>query len=208
MPPRGSFSCPGRGWRAGGRQRAPGGTALLLPLLAAAAAGLSLQPGRVRNPGVCPNQLNPNLWVDAQSTCERECQADQVSGGCGAGGARGRGSEGHPQVPRGRRFGVQVPCPVPLFRCDALSLAAASPPGAPAVRRHKGCPGPLPGPQQAKKLLVAPMSHAGPCPVARTPALCTPRMLPPSQGAGTRGTGVLGQGPPSGSGQPPLAPRP
>ncbi|KAG8433139.1 hypothetical protein GDO86_017432 [Hymenochirus boettgeri] len=27
--------------------------------------------------GICPNQLNANLWVDAQSTCERECQADQ-----------------------------------------------------------------------------------------------------------------------------------
>ncbi|XP_069590536.1 WAP, Kazal, immunoglobulin, Kunitz and NTR domain-containing protein 1 [Ranitomeya imitator] len=27
--------------------------------------------------GICPNQLNANLWVDAQSTCERECEADQ-----------------------------------------------------------------------------------------------------------------------------------
>jgi len=44
---------------------------LLLPLLAAA-AGLSLQQARMRHLGVCPNQLNPNLWVDAQSTCERE----------------------------------------------------------------------------------------------------------------------------------------
>ncbi|KFO71266.1 WAP, Kazal, immunoglobulin, Kunitz and NTR domain-containing protein 1, partial [Cuculus canorus] len=55
----------------------PMGIALLLPTLAAVAAGLSLQPGRMRHLGVCPNQLNPNLWVDAQSTCERECQADQ-----------------------------------------------------------------------------------------------------------------------------------
>lgn len=61
---------------------------LLLPLLAAA-AGLSLQQARMRHLGVCPNQLNPNLWVDAQSTCERECQADQVSaGGYGESGAR------------------------------------------------------------------------------------------------------------------------
>ncbi|XP_050974920.1 WAP, Kazal, immunoglobulin, Kunitz and NTR domain-containing protein isoform X1 [Labeo rohita] len=29
------------------------------------------------HPGVCPNHLNLNLWVDAQSTCERECQTDQ-----------------------------------------------------------------------------------------------------------------------------------
>uniref|UniRef100_S4RNA0 WAP, follistatin/kazal, immunoglobulin, kunitz and netrin domain containing 1 n=1 Tax=Petromyzon marinus TaxID=7757 RepID=S4RNA0_PETMA len=27
--------------------------------------------------GVCPNDLNPNLWVDAQSTCEKECGGDQ-----------------------------------------------------------------------------------------------------------------------------------
>ncbi|CAH2307696.1 WAP, Kazal, immunoglobulin, Kunitz and NTR domain-containing 1 [Pelobates cultripes] len=27
--------------------------------------------------GICPNQLNANLWVDAQSTCERECKSDQ-----------------------------------------------------------------------------------------------------------------------------------
>ncbi len=31
------------------------------------------------HPGVCPNHLNLNLWVDAQSTCERECQTDQVN---------------------------------------------------------------------------------------------------------------------------------
>ncbi|KAM9584012.1 WAP, Kazal, immunoglobulin, Kunitz and NTR domain-containing protein 1 [Trichechus inunguis] len=60
----------------------------LLTVLAAAAAaaanaglvaGASLppppEPGS--HPGVCPNQLNPHLWVDAQSTCERECLADQ-----------------------------------------------------------------------------------------------------------------------------------
>ncbi|XP_053551164.1 WAP, Kazal, immunoglobulin, Kunitz and NTR domain-containing protein 1 [Bombina bombina] len=27
--------------------------------------------------GICPNELNANLWVDAQSTCERECRSDQ-----------------------------------------------------------------------------------------------------------------------------------
>lgn len=85
MPPCGNFGRPGRGRHAGGRQRVPVGIALLLPLLAVA-AGLSLQPGRMRHLGVCPNQLNPNLWVDAQSTCERECQADQVSDGTAGGG--------------------------------------------------------------------------------------------------------------------------
>lgn len=29
--------------------------------------------------GMCPNELNPNLWVDAMSTCMRECDSDQVS---------------------------------------------------------------------------------------------------------------------------------
>ncbi|XP_061160034.1 WAP, Kazal, immunoglobulin, Kunitz and NTR domain-containing protein 2 [Syngnathus typhle] len=27
--------------------------------------------------GLCPNELNPNLWVDAMSTCIRECESDQ-----------------------------------------------------------------------------------------------------------------------------------
>ncbi|XP_038618632.1 WAP, Kazal, immunoglobulin, Kunitz and NTR domain-containing protein 1 [Tachyglossus aculeatus] len=38
-------------------------------------------PGEGRgHPGVCPNQLNPNLWVDAQSTCERDCRRDTDCG--------------------------------------------------------------------------------------------------------------------------------
>lgn len=28
--------------------------------------------------GICPNDMNPNLWVDAMSTCTRECVSDQV----------------------------------------------------------------------------------------------------------------------------------
>ncbi|XP_051912428.1 WAP, Kazal, immunoglobulin, Kunitz and NTR domain-containing protein 2-like [Hippocampus zosterae] len=27
--------------------------------------------------GMCPNDMNPNLWVDAMSTCTRECGSDQ-----------------------------------------------------------------------------------------------------------------------------------
>ncbi|XP_012695131.2 WAP, Kazal, immunoglobulin, Kunitz and NTR domain-containing protein 2 [Clupea harengus] len=27
--------------------------------------------------GMCPNEMNPNLWVDAMSTCERECESDR-----------------------------------------------------------------------------------------------------------------------------------
>ncbi|XP_062865682.1 WAP, Kazal, immunoglobulin, Kunitz and NTR domain-containing protein [Trichomycterus rosablanca] len=34
-------------------------------------------PVGAEHAGFCPNSLNPNLWVDAQSTCERECSSDQ-----------------------------------------------------------------------------------------------------------------------------------
>ncbi|XP_007907385.1 WAP, Kazal, immunoglobulin, Kunitz and NTR domain-containing protein 2 [Callorhinchus milii] len=27
--------------------------------------------------GICPNEMTPSLWVDAQSTCSRECETDQ-----------------------------------------------------------------------------------------------------------------------------------
>ncbi|CAN0355545.1 unnamed protein product [Lampetra planeri] len=42
--------------------------------------GGSSTPHRVRysHAGLCPNEVNPNLWVDAQSTCEKECTADHV----------------------------------------------------------------------------------------------------------------------------------
>ncbi|KAJ1097682.1 hypothetical protein NDU88_002799 [Pleurodeles waltl] len=48
-----------------------------LALLMVLADGAIMRPVRVSHMGVCPNQLNPNLWVDAQSTCERECKTDQ-----------------------------------------------------------------------------------------------------------------------------------
>lgn len=41
------------------------------------AAGLP--PVTHAHSGICPNDVNPNLWVDAMSTCTRECQSDQVS---------------------------------------------------------------------------------------------------------------------------------
>lgn len=104
MAPRGTGGRGARGQREGGRQRLPVGVALLLPVLAAA-AGLSLQPGRMRHLGVCPNQLNPNLWVDAQSTCERECQADQVSEGA-ARAAGGNGVWGIPRSPKEMLWGA------------------------------------------------------------------------------------------------------
>uniref|UniRef100_A0AAV2LQL8 Uncharacterized protein n=1 Tax=Knipowitschia caucasica TaxID=637954 RepID=A0AAV2LQL8_KNICA len=31
----------------------------------------------IAHEGLCPNKLNSNLWVDAQSTCERECNVDE-----------------------------------------------------------------------------------------------------------------------------------
>lgn len=38
--------------------------------------GMALQKDAI---GLCPNDVNPNLWVDAMSTCTRECESDQVS---------------------------------------------------------------------------------------------------------------------------------
>lgn len=54
--------------------------ALLLLLLGVSPRGLALPPIRYSHAGICPNDMNPNLWVDAQSTCKRECETDQVSG--------------------------------------------------------------------------------------------------------------------------------
>ncbi|XP_025272946.1 WAP, Kazal, immunoglobulin, Kunitz and NTR domain-containing protein 1 [Canis lupus baileyi] len=56
---------------------APRPLLLLLLLVLGPTSGASLPPGPRSHPGVCPNQLSPNLWVDAQSTCERECVGDQ-----------------------------------------------------------------------------------------------------------------------------------
>ncbi|CAD7683336.1 unnamed protein product [Nyctereutes procyonoides] len=50
---------------------------LLLLLVLGPTSGASMPPGPRSHPGMCPNQLSPNLWVDAQSTCERECIGDQ-----------------------------------------------------------------------------------------------------------------------------------
>lgn len=39
----------------------------------------SVAGAKVEHDGLCPNKLNSNLWVDAQSTCERDCSIDEVS---------------------------------------------------------------------------------------------------------------------------------
>lgn len=57
-----------------------GQVAALLLLLGVPPRGQALPPIRYSHAGICPNDMNPNLWVDAQSTCKRECEADQVSG--------------------------------------------------------------------------------------------------------------------------------
>ncbi|XP_072229357.1 WAP, Kazal, immunoglobulin, Kunitz and NTR domain-containing protein 2 [Leuresthes tenuis] len=36
-----------------------------------------LRPVTYSHAGICPNDMNPNLWVDAMSTCTRECESDQ-----------------------------------------------------------------------------------------------------------------------------------
>ncbi|XP_076856202.1 WAP, Kazal, immunoglobulin, Kunitz and NTR domain-containing protein 2 [Brachyhypopomus gauderio] len=39
--------------------------------------GMRLPNVAYSHAGVCPNDMNPNLWVDAMSTCMRECESDQ-----------------------------------------------------------------------------------------------------------------------------------
>lgn len=55
------------------------GESLILLLLEAPLKGTALPPIRYSHAGICPNDMNPNLWVDAQSTCRRECDTDLVS---------------------------------------------------------------------------------------------------------------------------------
>lgn len=55
------------------------GKSSVLLLLEVSLKGRALPPIRYSHAGICPNDMNPNLWVDAQSTCKRECDADLVS---------------------------------------------------------------------------------------------------------------------------------
>lgn len=75
---------------AGSHTALPPGPVVLMPslqlflplfLIVRLALGAGLLPELGNHPGLCPNQLSPSLWVDAQSTCERECARDQVSVG-------------------------------------------------------------------------------------------------------------------------------
>ncbi|XP_055510274.1 WAP, Kazal, immunoglobulin, Kunitz and NTR domain-containing protein 2-like [Leucoraja erinacea] len=51
--------------------------ALLLLLLPPAALGVPATRIKYSHAGICPNEMTPSLWVDAQSTCSRECETDQ-----------------------------------------------------------------------------------------------------------------------------------
>ncbi|XP_068923621.1 WAP, Kazal, immunoglobulin, Kunitz and NTR domain-containing protein 2 [Petaurus breviceps papuanus] len=53
------------------------GPVAALLLLEMPPVGHALPPIRYSHAGICPNDMNPNLWVDAQSTCKRECETDQ-----------------------------------------------------------------------------------------------------------------------------------
>lgn len=55
------------------------GETLILLLLEIPLESSALPPIRYSHAGICPNDMNPNLWVDAQSTCRRECDSDLVS---------------------------------------------------------------------------------------------------------------------------------
>ncbi|CAM4705939.1 unnamed protein product [Leuciscus chuanchicus] len=53
------------------------GQVLLLFVDRQCVKGMSLQRVAHSHAGICPNDMNPNLWVDAMSTCTRECESDQ-----------------------------------------------------------------------------------------------------------------------------------
>uniref|UniRef100_A0A8C7YNU3 WAP, follistatin/kazal, immunoglobulin, kunitz and netrin domain containing 1 n=1 Tax=Oryzias sinensis TaxID=183150 RepID=A0A8C7YNU3_9TELE len=68
--------------------------------------------------GFCPNKLNSNLWVDAQSTCERECGTDEdcadfekcCTNVCGLNSCvAARFSDGTPAQPDGKDGGTAAP---------------------------------------------------------------------------------------------------
>lgn len=93
---------------------------LLLLLVLGPTSGASMPPGPRSHPGMCPNQLSPNLWVDAQSTCERECIGDQVSSALplprGVRPAQGKPRphpEGDPSSCTGPRPGSRLPARAP-----------------------------------------------------------------------------------------------
>ncbi|XP_018617138.1 WAP, Kazal, immunoglobulin, Kunitz and NTR domain-containing protein 2 [Scleropages formosus] len=50
---------------------------LLVLLPERGARAMSVQRVVYSHAGICPNDMNPNLWVDAMSTCMRECESDQ-----------------------------------------------------------------------------------------------------------------------------------
>ncbi|XP_030629092.1 WAP, Kazal, immunoglobulin, Kunitz and NTR domain-containing protein 2 [Chanos chanos] len=49
----------------------------LIFLVSDTVKGMSLPKVMYSHAGICPNEMNPNLWVDAMSTCTRECESDQ-----------------------------------------------------------------------------------------------------------------------------------
>ncbi|KAJ3614260.1 hypothetical protein NHX12_017834 [Muraenolepis orangiensis] len=77
--------------------------------------GASVAGPKVDHQGVCPNKLNENLWVDAQSTCERECNMDEdcaefekcCTNVCGMNSCvAARFSDGPPAKPEGQDGGT------------------------------------------------------------------------------------------------------
>ncbi|MBN3310803.1 WAP, Kazal, immunoglobulin, Kunitz and NTR domain-containing protein 2 [Amia ocellicauda] len=53
------------------------GQLLLVLLWSCRVKGMALPRVVYSHAGICPNEMNPNLWVDAMSTCLRECESDQ-----------------------------------------------------------------------------------------------------------------------------------
>lgn len=51
---------------------------LFIHVLPEVSVRASAAASKIEHEGFCPNKLNSNLWVDAQSTCEKECSVDEV----------------------------------------------------------------------------------------------------------------------------------
>uniref|UniRef100_UPI0037E98E31 WAP, Kazal, immunoglobulin, Kunitz and NTR domain-containing protein n=1 Tax=Semicossyphus pulcher TaxID=241346 RepID=UPI0037E98E31 len=89
----------------------------------------SVAGSKVEHEGFCPNKLNSNLWVDAQSTCERECNVDEDCAGfekcctnvCGLNSCvAARFSDGTPAQPDGQGGGEGSDTPTSTATCEGF----------------------------------------------------------------------------------------
>ncbi|XP_029359324.1 WAP, Kazal, immunoglobulin, Kunitz and NTR domain-containing protein [Echeneis naucrates] len=102
---------------------------LLVGELAGLSFSASVAASGAEHEGLCPNKLNSNLWVDAQSTCERECNFDEdcadfekcCTNVCGLNSCvAARFSDGTPAQPGGRGGGKGDDAPASTATCEGF----------------------------------------------------------------------------------------